>query len=120
MNWNKNCLKVEIILNTICKMSKLYTKIYFLKNFETKENISFEENNVNQSKLKELNQKWWNVYESVNTFIWKDRKSENIAEIKSCFIDIDYPEILEMSEKERASFLKDKYWLVKNNLKNTI
>lgn len=99
-------------------MSNLYKKVYFLKNFETKENISFEENNVNQSKLKELNQKGWNVYESVNTFIWKDRKSENIAEIKSCFIDIDYPEILDMTEKERASFLKDKYWLVKNHLKN--
>lgn len=92
-----------------------YNKIYFLKNFNSGETLSFPENDITQEQLKQYNESWWNIYESVNTFLWKDRKSENIAEIKSCFIDIDYPEIMEMSEKERASFLKDKYNIIQNN-----
>jgi len=86
-----------------------FNKIYFLKNFETDKTLTFPEWNITEDDLKIYNEKGWNIYESVNTFIWNDRKSENIAEIKSCFIDIDYSEIKSLSEKERAWFLKEKF-----------
>jgi len=93
-------------------MNSNFNKIIFLKNFDDSfKPLFFSEKDErnNPTFLSEMNWKWYNIYQSVNTFIWKDRKIKDIAEIKSCFIDIDYPEILEMSEKERASFLNKNF-----------
>ena len=88
-----------------------FKKIYWIKNFETDENITFPEDKISLDKLKEYNDKGFNIYQSVNTFIWNRRLEKDLAEIKSCFIDIDFPDIisLNLDSKQRAIYLKDKY-----------
>lgn len=93
-----------------------FNKIYFLKNFETEETKSFSENKITIDELVNFNNKGWNIYESVNTFKGNKRNKKDIAEIKSCFVDIDYPEILKMNDKERALFLKTKFEEIKEKL----
>ena len=92
-------------------MGEKFNKIYWLKNFETWKNLTFSENKISLDPLKSYNENWYNIYETVNTFIWSKRQIKDLAEIKSCFIDIDYPEIIDknLSNTERASFMKDKY-----------
>ena len=93
---------------------KKFNKIYWLKNFETNKNMTFSETNISFDTLKSYNENWYNIYETVNTFIWNKRQIKDLAEIKSCFIDIDYPEIItnNLSNADRASFMKDKYILL--------
>ena len=88
-----------------------FKKIYWIKNFETDETFTFSEDKISLEKLKEYNDKGFNIYQSVNTFIWDKRQDKDLAEIKSCFIDIDFPEIttLNLESKERALYLKNKY-----------
>lgn len=66
------------------------------------------------SVLTEHNKKGYNIYQTVNTFIGDKRVTEDLAEIRACFIDIDYPELVwiwfsEQEMKNRASFLNEKY-----------
>ena len=86
-----------------------FNKIYWLNNFETWKNFTFPENKISSDTLKSYNENWYNIYETVNTFIEKKRQIKDLAEIKSCFIDIDYPEIIKLTVAERATFMKDKY-----------
>ena len=95
------------------KKEIIFNKIYFLKNFETWKNFTFSENKITLDTLKSYNENGYNIYQTVNTFIGKKRQIKDLAEIKSCFVDIDYAEIVSnsLSEKERATYLKNKFVL---------
>jgi len=86
-----------------------FKKIYWVKNFETDENFTFSEDKITNEELQNYNDKGFNIYQSVNTFIGDRRLEKDLAEIKSCFIDIDFPEITGLTIKERSEFLKNKY-----------
>ena len=98
-------------------MGNQYNKIYWIKNFSTNEIETFSENEKDeiQKYLKEKNENGFNIYLSVNTFFWNNRIIEDIAEIKACFIDLDFPEIKDFWYdeewiKRRANFLKNTYY----------
>lgn len=93
-----------------------FNKIYFLKNFSTDEIESFAEDDERATPeyLKAKNENGFNIYISVNTFLWNKRKNDELAEIQACFIDLDFPEIKsfwydEEWIKKRVSFLWEKY-----------
>ena len=76
-------------------MIQEFNTIFFAKNPETEEHHSFSSgrSSFDPSILSDYNSKGFNVYQSVNTFIGHMRKKEYLAEIRACFIDIDYPEL---------------------------
>lgn len=97
-------------------MIPYYNRVFWLKNFNTWEIESFSEDDekANEDYLKEKNENEFNIYVSVNTFLWNKRKNNELAEIKACFIDLDFPEIKsfwydEEWIKRRANFLWNKY-----------
>lgn len=97
-------------------MNQDFNIIYWVKNPETSKNKTFSSGrpSFNLSILEEYNKKGFNVYKTVNNFIWHKRIKDDIAEIRACFIDIDYLELkwLDMSDKakqERNNFMKLKY-----------
>ena len=96
----------------------MFKKIYWLKNFETNENLTIPEDKISIEELKRYNENWFNIYQSVNTFIWNKRQDKDLAEIKSCFVDIDFPEIVELKlEKvERNEYMRKKYKDIKTIL----
>ena len=98
---------------------KKFKKIYWLNNFNTWENLTIPSDKIKEGDLDRYNKNEYNIYETVNTFIWNKRQIKDLAEIKSCFIDIDYHEIIakDFSEKERASYLKNKYNALTNVFK---
>ena len=94
-------------------MEEKYNKILWLCNFETDKHFTFLSSFCSEDLLNSYNKNWYNIYQTVNTFIGKKRQIKDLAEIKSCFVDIDYAEIVSnsLSEKERATYLKNKFVL---------
>lgn len=88
-----------------------FKKIYWIKNFETNENFTFPEDKITFEKLKEYNEKWFNIYQTVNSFTGDKRQDKYLAEIRACFIDIDYPEIIspDFNIENRAKYLLLKF-----------
>ncbi len=95
--------------------AKIFNNIYFLRKLEWEDeeiyNLSDSTKDI-QNKLAEYNSNWFSVHKTINTFIWDRRIKENLREIKACFIDIDYPEIKQISLNEnnkRLEYLKNKF-----------
>ncbi|EKD44311.1 MAG: hypothetical protein ACD_71C00179G0006 [uncultured bacterium (gcode 4)] len=93
-----------------------YNTIYWVNIPGTKKDETFSSGSpsFDLSMLKEYNEKGYNIYQTVNTFIGSKRQAVDLAEIQSCFIDIDYPKLVwtwfsEEEKKMRASFLEKKF-----------
>lgn len=70
----------------------------------------------------EYNKQGYNVYESLNSFLWARRKTINLYQFKHILIDLDY----KGKEKEdffvtkkKSKFLEDKYWIIPIEINET-
>lgn len=91
-------------------------KIYYFHNFKTNDKYHLSEFNqmVDVDYLRKQNALGYNIYITVNTFTGEKRIKQDLAEIKSCFIDIDFSEIVDFWDdeewkKKRTHFLNQKY-----------